>query len=801
MNLRQRILALVLAASLLPMLAMVWLLFEQRAAAIVQAREQLAVRADGIAGDLNDKISGTSQLLFGLGQVPVLGSADKAACSDFLADVLKENPQYTSLLTILPDGQMHCDALHTGRVLDLGDRGYFKRAVASGHVVVEPAIGRLTGKGVLQIAYPVRNGVGALRFVLLASFNLDDYGSLAAPGLPYPNTRLQIWDGSGTAIMQQPREAEPGLGKSVVTAAEKQFVLVGSAQKTLALNNGQHMRIWATATLPRVPDAGLHVVLNVPEADLYASVDRQFQRTMIWLIAVSVLLLVGAVALAEFAVRRQASRIVSAIARLDAGKFDLPLGAPYPRGEFGQVMAALDRMGASLRTQRIEIARTHEALERQANFDPLTGLANRNLLGDRLEQALIHARRAQRVAAVLVLDLDRFKTVNDSLGHGQGDLLLREVAIRLTDCVRQGDTVARLGGDEFVVLLSDLAEAAHILPVAQKILAALGLPVHLGGHTMSASASLGIAIYPRDGDTGDILLRHADTAMYRAKEQGGNALAYFTPAMNAAVTARLRIEAGLRRALERGELRLFYQPIVDMASGRIASAEALLRWDDPERGLVAPADFIPVAEETGLIVPIGNWVLREACRQARQWMDLGHGVLPVAVNLSARQFADPALEHSVQAALHAARCPASALQLEITESMVIGDGEQALVTMDRLNRLGVRLSIDDFGTGYSSLSYLKRFPVHKLKIDRSFIRDIQIDPNDEAIVDTILVLAKKLGLRCVAEGVETEAQLEFLRALGCAEYQGYLFARPCPAGEFAQLLLRRNTHRREFATP
>ncbi|WP_310463482.1 EAL domain-containing protein [Sphaerotilus sp.] len=784
MSLRARILWLVLVASLLPVLAMVWVLLENRAATLEQVRGQLTARTGVIASDLDDKISGTAQLLFGLARVPLLGLPDTEACSVFLAEVLREHPQYTGLLTIRPDGHLHCDSLRSGRQLDLNDRSYFMRALTATRHVVEPVIGRLTGKAVLQIAYPVRDAQGALRFVMLASLNLDDYGRSVAASLPYRQMNLQIWNDDASLVLDYPGS---GAARLAVDAVTKRFVL-SEAMGPLAetLGEAAQARIWASALLPRTRDAGLRLVLSVPEVDLHAQVDVHFRRALAGVLLTSVLVFLGAAGLGEFAVRRQAARLMVGISRLDAGRFDEPIGAPYPRGELGEVMVALDRMADSLSLQREVIHHNTEALKRQASHDALTGLANRHLLTDRLTQALIYARRSHRVTGVLVLDLDRFKTVNDSLGHSHGDLLLQTVAERLSGCVRQGDTVARLGGDEFVLVLSDMAEVSDIVPVAQKILSTLAQRVRVGGQDLSVSTSLGISVFPRDADTADVLLQHADTAMYRAKARGGNAMAFFTPEMNEETVERLRVEAGLRRALEQGELRLHFQPIVDAVSGRIVSAEALVRWQDPEFGLVSPARFIPIAEETGLIVPLGDWVMRTACTHAQAWQAAGLGDVPVAVNLSARQFSHPALDASIAAALAATACPAALLQLEITESMVMAQPDHALVTMQRLKAMGVQLSIDDFGTGYSSLSHLKRFPVHKLKIDRSFVQDIETDPNDAAIVDAILVLAKKLGLRTVAEGVETEGQVAFLAALGCDEYQGYLFGRPCTPEQFEQ---------------
>jgi diguanylate cyclase (GGDEF)-like protein len=427
-------------------------------------------------------------------------------------------------------------------------------------------------------------------------------------------------------------------------------------------------------------------------------------------------------------------------------------------------------------------------LEHQANHDALTGLANRNLLADRMEQAITYAHRANRLVAVMLLDLDRFKVVNDSLGHGTGDALLKVVAERLNACVRPGDTVARLGGDEFVVVMADVANENDVAPLVRNVLDSLAHDITVAGHDVVATASIGIALYPRDGDEAASLLKNADVAMYRAKELGRNSFQFYTPEMNARTLQRLELETGLRRALERNELVLFYQPKVELRRGQVVGAEALIRWRHPLLGMVSPADFIPLAEETGLIVPIGEWVIGTACAQLKAWQDEGLGDISVAVNLSARQFGQEDLPRVVAQALRLNGVAAHCLELEVTESAVMQDPERTVATLRELKQIDVRLSLDDFGTGYSSLNYLKRFPIDTLKIDQSFVRDITTNPDDAAIAVAVISLAHSLKRRVVAEGVETEAQLNYLRRQGCDEMQGYYFSRPVPADEFAAML-------------
>lgn len=423
-----------------------------------------------------------------------------------------------------------------------------------------------------------------------------------------------------------------------------------------------------------------------------------------------------------------------------------------------------------------------------AQFDGLTGLANRRLHLDRLSQTIKQAGRTRFPIGVLFVDIDRFKVVNDSLGHSAGDQVLVQVAQRLKANVRSGDMVSRHGGDEFAVTLVDLVNAENAGVVAQKILEALSLPFGVGGQEVHVSASVGISIYPIDGADADTLLRNADTAMYRAKELGRNRYQYFLAQMNERAVARLKIETQLRGALERGEFLLHYQPKVNIASGEISGYEALLRWQHPERGLVSPADFIQILEETGIIIPVGAWVVRKVCEQLKDWQAAGMRLRPVAVNLSARQFDQKNLDAIIGDIVNVTGANPRLLEFELTESMLMSDPEAAVRMLRNIKAFGCRLSVDDFGTGYSSLAYLKRFPLDSLKIDRTFIRDITNNMDDATIGIAIIKLAHSLKLSVVAEGVETEAQLDFLRMHECDEAQGYYFARPMPAADCVRAL-------------
>jgi len=444
----------------------------------------------------------------------------------------------------------------------------------------------------------------------------------------------------------------------------------------------------------------------------------------------------------------------------------------------------------------IERKRTEDDIYRMAYYDPLTGLPNRMLFQDRLKQALKYAERSNNILAVMFLDVDNFKRINDTFGHSVGDNLLKKIASRMSSVVRKSDSVARqhenlfarLGGDEFTVLLSEIKVVEGVSKVAQRINDSMSQPFILGDQEMFVSVSTGIAICPDDGKDCESLLKNADSAMYYAKEHGRNNYQYYMQSMNARALEDLKLENDLRKALEKDELVLYYQPQVDIVNGQIIGVEALIRWEHPEKGLVPPLDFIPIAEANGLINPIGEWVLKTACKQNRKWQEAGIPAMPMSVNLASQQFQQSNFIEIINDAINSSGISPQELILEITESTLMQNTDAVSAKMHEVTSMGVRLAIDDFGTGYSSLSYLKRFPIHSIKVDRTFVKEITTNPDDAAIVEAIISMANSLKLEIVAEGVETEEQLEFLREQGCKVVQGFLFSRPLPADKIYSYL-------------
>jgi diguanylate cyclase (GGDEF)-like protein len=423
-----------------------------------------------------------------------------------------------------------------------------------------------------------------------------------------------------------------------------------------------------------------------------------------------------------------------------------------------------------------------------AQHDVVTNLPNRLLLNDRIAQSIASGRRWNRPLAVIFLDLDRFKYINDSLGHAMGDKLLQSVSKRLLASVRASDTVSRQGGDEFVILLSEITYPEDAATSAKKILLSLSAPHSIGGHDLQINASIGVSVYPEDGENAETLIKNADMAMYHAKENGRNNFQFFKEEMNLKAVERQSLEENLRCALEREEFLLHYQPKINLDTGEITGVEALIRWQQPDRGLVPPSQFVPIAEDCGLIVQIGRWVLREACRQAREWQDAGLPFRRISINVSAVEFRDKGFVESVRAILSETGFQARYLDLELTEGVLMEDAESTASVLQALKRMGIHLAVDDFGTGYSSLSYLQQFPIDVLKIDKSFVQRITSDPDGPSIVSAIIDMGKNLKQRVIAEGIETEQQRAFLQAHHCAEGQGYLFSRPLAAAQFEHLL-------------
>jgi diguanylate cyclase (GGDEF)-like protein len=918
-TIRHRLLLLVLGTALLPAILVGGRYYQDRGKEIEATIGGLAAAARTIASNLDAKVQATTQLHFGLSRARDLAGRDKAACSNFLAEVLEKNPQFTGILTIDPDGRLFCDSLHTGRVLDLRDRNYFKQALATQSVAIEPVFGRLTGSAVLQIAHPARDEAGRLQFVLLASLDLDRLMREQIQNLPR-GLDVLLADAKGTVLTSSSAQRRPGRpGASIANSELFGFAAENPAgTRELAGLEGE-TEVWAVADTLAVGGVNLHVMVGRAKSELVAAANRRLAQDLAILGVLSILLFAGVWLLAEFAIRLQISRIVKMAHRLGAGDLGARILPPFPKGELGGLMTVLNSTAASLERQKQDIedlnlklsqSQRLEALERQrldiavnniphglllydakarlvvcnqryiemyglspdvvkpgisfhdlirhrkeigsfagnveeyctsvlrhvalgeptrsiveaadgrsiqivnqplaaggwiatmediterkrsdarivhmAHYDALTDLPNRVLFRERLDAGLRTIAAGEQLA-VLYIDIDEFKRINDSLGHSVGDELLKAVASRLRGCLASTDFVARLGGDEFAIIQTAIRRPADTMDLIAQIYQAIREPFECIGHLLTTDASIGIALAPQDCSDLDQLLKNADLAMYEAKADGRRTYRFFEPGMEARVKALRTLELDLRQAITEGGFEIYYQPLVNLGDNRVTGCEALLRWRHPQRGMISPAEFIPVAEETGMIDALGEWVLSAACAEAATWPD--H--MKVAVNVSPVQFRSQAFALKVAVALAASGLPAHRLELEITEAVLIRDDEAALAMLHQLHKLGVRIALDDFGTGYSSLSYLQRFPFDKIKIDRCFIKEVAELEGSACIVQAVVNIAAARRMTTTAEGVETEQQLDMLRKLGCTEMQGYLFSPALPAADIKRLLLSR----------
>lgn len=652
-------------------------------------------------------------------------------------------------------------------------------------------------KPTLRIATPIPTDGGRVFGIVIINVDLNGMFNLIRADLP-PHMRVYFTNRDGDYLIN------PDASKTFGFDAGKSFRLQDDLTATNALLNGKatHLVLDTTgfpalgppsvATFVKLPFGTVgrerFVVLGL--ATPLQDVLKQSRLLGLNILEIALLFSLAALVIA-LALSRLLARPLQAMARAMA-QFSAghPVGdLPIRRSdEIGALAQSFHVMATKLNAQVGELEDRKLHLNHLAHHDQLTGLPNRLLFLDRLKQGMHKAMRNRERLALLFLDLDRFKHINDSLGHVVGDEVLKMVALRLLEHVRKEDTISRLGGDEFTIVLEELHAPTDAAAIAQKLIALFKAPFGVGGNEFYLSCSIGISIFPDNGTQAEELLRNADAAMYRAKEQGRNNFQFYTEDMTAKALQHVLMETSLRRAIEQCEFRLHYQPLVELRTSRIVGLEALVRWEHPELGVISPGEFIPLAEETGLIVPLGEWILTTACTQVAAWFDRGLKPGRVAVNLSGKQLRQADLVDTVKLTLQQTGCKPEWLELEVSEDFVMKEGEHALGLLKQLQALGIELAIDDFGTGHSSLAYLKRLPISKLKIDQSFVRDLPQDADDAAIARAVIALARSMKLRVTAEGVETTEQLAFLRHEGCDEVQGYLYARPLPAHEITTLL-------------
>ena len=777
-SIRSHLFALVLAVAI-PLVALLsYDLFHDAESNARQVNASSLVLAQITASGTEHFLNDTTKMIQRIAQRPLVRAVDPQHCDPILADLHDLNPRFANIGVINTAGKVICSAVPQlgGKPASVAHTEWFQRAMSENRLVLgKPFVGPITGKWVSVLAFPLHDKHGAIKGLLALPIDLASFTPVARNATLPAGTMIGIMDSAGTVITRS-LDPEKWVGKNIRGTPIVETILARKIGEVESTGVDHVNRLYGFTT---IPGTDWFAVAGIPRDALYFGISgyalRNFSIGLTMLLAIS--------ALAYFFSRRieRPIRAISDAAKAIAqGELDTRVVVAGPE-EIADVAEQFNAM-LDVRTEAVE------RLSYLAQYDVLTSLPNRNLFRDRLEQAMGRAKRNETLLGLMFIDLDRFKEINDTLGHSVGDRVLQAVAERLRHFLRDVDTIARLGGDEFTVVLEGVHVASQITAAAQKIRDALSQPLLVDDREIFVSASIGICVYPSDVEEIDELLKCADIAMYQAKQHGGNAHHFFVAEMNIHTSERLELESRLRHALDRKQFTLHYQPQVDIRSGRIIGAEALIRWDDEKLGIITPTHFIPLAEATGLIIPISEWVLHTACAQNKAWQDAGCAPISVAVNFSPRQFRQANLLETITQALTDTGLNPRFLELEITESTIMYQAEKTIVTLEKLHKMGVRLSVDDFGTGYSSLSYLKRFPVHKLKIDQSFVRDINIDPDDAAIVTAVIAMAHSLNVLTIAEGVETEGQLAFLDSLQCGEYQGYYFAKPMPADEFLALL-------------
>lgn len=777
-SLRVRLLLLVLTA-VLPALGLVfYTALEQRRSATVEVQETALRLARLASSNQGQLIGGVRQLLVSLSQLPEIRARDAAACSAFLSKLLQQYPLYANLGVASADGTTRCSALPVQTPVNLSDRAYFQRALRTRDFAIgDYQIGRITGKATVNFGYPVIEE-GRIEAVVFSALDLAWLNQLAAQAELPSGSTFTVIDQNGTILVQYPH-AEKWVGQSLNNASFMRTILDQRTGVAEAASMEGVPSLFGFTPLFGVQGNGdVYVGVGIPKEAAFSEVNRILSRHLFGLGLVSLLALLAAWVGSDLFILRQVDTLTSITQRFAAGDFSARNGPFYRKGELGLLTRTFDKMAESIEKYMV-------ALEHQATHDKLTGLPNVVLLRDRLHQAVLAGQREQKPLALLIIDLDRFKEINNTLGHKNGDLILRQIGTRLKEALRKSDTIARMGGDAFAVLLP-MTGAEGSMETAQKIIQRLEEAFSLEGLTLDVEVSIGIALFPDHGEEAELLIQRADVAVSLAR-QTGNGFAVYASERDPHSMRRLALMGQLRHAIESGQLILYYQPKIDLRSGHIIGMEALVRWMHPEYGFIPPDQFIGPAEQTGLIRPLTLWVVETALRQCRVWHQKGYA-FSVSVNVSARNLIDPQLPDQIARLLQTHDISPRRLELEITESAIMADPSKAMEILTRFNQIGISLSIDDFGTGYSSLSYLKRLPVDTIKIDKSFVKNMTEDENDAMIVRSTIDLGHNLGLRVIAEGVESQEIWDKLVALGCDAVQGYHISRPIPAADMERWL-------------